>query len=285
MNKGKLYICGTPIGNLEDMTFRVMKILQTVDYIAAEDTRHTLKLLNHFEIQKGLVSYYQHNQRKQGEKLLADLMAGKNIALVTDAGMPGISDPGQEIIQSCIEADIPFELVPGPTAAMTALVGSGLDTSRFSFEGFLDRDRKKRKERLERIKEEDRTLIFYEAPHRLKETLKDAASVLGDRKAVVARELTKKFEEFKRGTLGELVDWFEQFPPRGELVLMVEGMSQKALEAIQEERFAAQSVEEHLRALMAGGLDKKEAIKQVAKERGLAKREVYQAAIDMTDKD
>ncbi len=281
MEKGKLYICPTPIGNLEDITLRVLRILKEVDYIAAEDTRQTIKLLNHFQINKSLTSYHEHNKLKKGQDLIKYLIEGKKIALVSDAGMPGISDPGEELIKSCIEMDIEVEVLPGATASILALIASGLDTSHFSFEGFLNRDKKKRRERLERIKNDDRTLIFYEAPHRIKDTLQDCIKILGNRKGVVGRELTKKFEEFIRGTLEELLTRFETTPPKGEMVLLIEGISQEQLEKLEKQVYEDISIKEHLLNLINGGMDKKEAIKEVSKIRKVSKREVYQEAIEL----
>ncbi|MBM7614745.1 16S rRNA (cytidine(1402)-2'-O)-methyltransferase [Alkaliphilus hydrothermalis] len=281
MEKGKLYICPTPIGNLEDITLRVLRILREVDYIAAEDTRQTIKLLNHFEINKNLTSYHEHNKMKKGQGILEDLMEGKQVALVSDAGMPGISDPGEELIKDCIEHHIEVEVLPGATAAILALVASGLNASQFSFEGFLSRDKKKRRERLERIKTEDRTLIFYEAPHRLKDTLEDCIKILGKRRAVVGRELTKRFEEFIRGELQEVLAHFEEIPPKGEIVLMIEGISQEEYEALEKQEYQDLSIKDHVVQLLNSGMDKKEAIKEVSKIRKIPKREVYQEAIDL----
>lgn len=277
---GKLYICPTPIGNLEDITLRVLRILKEVDLIAAEDTRHTIKLLNHYDIQKPLTSYHEHNRESKGKVLLEKLMAGEKIALVSDAGMPGISDPGSDLVKLCVENHIDIEALPGAAAFVTALVASGLPTDKFSFEGFLDRDKKKRKKRLEEIKGEDRTLIFYEAPHRICTTLQDIVKVLGNRQAVLARELTKKHEEFLRGSLEELEAHFQQREPKGEMVLMISG-------AAPEDRFQeissweSLSIEAHLTQYMDSGMDKKEAIKAVAKERGIPKREVYECSIHL----
>ncbi|ABR46334.1 Uroporphyrin-III C/tetrapyrrole (Corrin/Porphyrin) methyltransferase [Alkaliphilus metalliredigens QYMF] len=278
MDKGKLYICPTPIGNLEDITLRVLNTLKAVDVIAAEDTRHTLRLLNHFEIQKPLTSYHEHNRMSKGPQLVNKLLQGEKIALVSDAGMPGISDPGEDLIKLCIEEDIPVEVLPGATAGILALVASGLDARRFSFEGFLDRDKKKKKERLEQIKHEDRTLIFYEAPHRLKETLKSLSEVLGNRQAVVGRELTKKFEEFIRGDFETLLAHFQENPPRGEIVLLCEG---GVPSDHQEEAFKDLTIQEHLIQLIEAGMDKKQAIKEVAKARKVPKRDVYQESIEL----
>lgn len=281
MNKGKLYICPTPIGNLEDITLRVLRILKEVDIIAAEDTRHSLKLLRHFEIEKPLTSYHQHNEKSKTQDLIKQLQEGKSIALVSDAGMPGISDPGEILIKECIEEQIQLEVLPGPSASITALVASGLETGRFSFEGFLDRDRKKRKARLEKIRSEDRTLIFYESPHRIKETLKDLLKVLGNRKAVVAREITKKYEELIRGNLEEINEYFQNKQIKGEMVIVCQGMDpDQAEEEIQEE-YKTITIKDHLIMEMEDGLDKKEAIKKVAKLRKLPKSQVYKEAIDL----
>ncbi len=281
VDKGKLYICPTPIGNLEDITLRVLRVLQEVDYIAAEDTRQTIKLLNHFEINKSLTSYHEHNKAKKGQDLIKDLMEGKKIALVSDAGMPGISDPGEDLIKECIDMGIEVEVLPGATAAILALIASGLNTSQFSFEGFLSRDKKKRRERLERIKYEDRTLIFYEAPHRLQETLEDCLKILDNRRAVVGRELTKRYEEFIRGTLVDLITQFREVPPKGEIVLMIEGISAEKLDELEKEAFKDLSIKDHLLQLMESGMEKKDAIKEVAKIRKVPKRDVYQEAIDL----
>lgn len=277
---GKLYICPTPIGNLEDITLRVLRVFKEVDLIAAEDTRHTIKLLNHYDIQKPLTSYHEHNRESKGKVLLEKLMAGEKIALVSDAGMPGISDPGSDLVKGCVENHIDIEVLPGAAAFVTALVASGLPTDKFSFEGFLDRDKKKRKKRLEEIKGEDRTLIFYEAPHRICTTLQDMIKVLGNRQAVLARELTKKHEEFLRGSLEELAAHFEQREPKGEMVLMISGAAPKD-RAQETPAWESLSIKAHLRQYMDSGMDKKEAIKMVAKERGIPKREVYECSIDL----
>ncbi|QUH19205.1 16S rRNA (cytidine(1402)-2'-O)-methyltransferase [Alkaliphilus sp. B6464] len=281
LNKGILYICPTPIGNLGDITIRALNILKSVDLIAAEDTRHTLKLLNHFEIQKPLISYHEHNKRTKGEVLVNKLLEGENIALVSDAGMPGISDPGADMIKLCIEEGIAFEVLPGATASILALVASGLDTTKFTFEGFLDRDKKKRKERLQRIKREDRTLIFYEAPHRITSTLEDILNIFGNRKAVIGRELTKRYEEFIRGNITELIDYLNINPPKGEMVLLCEGASLEE-EALEEQNKLEQmTIKEHIILLMENGADKKSAIREVAKLRNISKRDVYKEAIDL----
>jgi len=281
LSKGTLYICPTPIGNLEDITIRVLNTLKNADLIAAEDTRHTLKLLNHFEIQKPLTSYHEHNKRTKGEVLVNKLLEGENIALVSDAGMPGISDPGADMIKLCIEEGISFEVLPGATATILALVGSGLDTNKFTFEGFLDRDKKGRRKRLEIIKKEDRTLIFYEAPHRITSTLEDILNILGNRHGVIARELTKRYEEFIRGSITELIEHLKLNPPRGEIVFLCEGVNLEE-EAIKEQNKLEEiPIKEHILLLMEDGLDKKSAIKEVAKLRNISKRDVYKEAIDI----
>ncbi len=281
LSKGILYICPTPIGNLGDITIRALNILKSVDLIAAEDTRHTLKLLNHFEIQKPLISYHEHNKRTKGEVLVNKLLEGENIALVSDAGMPGISDPGADMIKLCIEEGIAFEVLPGATASILALVASGLDTTKFTFEGFLDRDKKKRKERLQRIRREDRTLVFYEAPHRITSTLEDILNIFGNRKAVIGRELTKRYEEFIRGNITELIDHLNMNPPKGEIVLLCEGASLEE-EALEEQNKLEQmTIKEHIILLMENGADKKSAIREVAKLRNISKRDVYKEAIDL----
>lgn len=275
---GTLYVCATPIGNLEDITIRVLNILKEVDLIAAEDTRHTIKLLNHYEISKPLTSYHEHNRLKKGPKLIKELMDGKNIALVSDAGMPGISDPGEYIINLCISNDIKVEVLPGASAILTALVASGLSTDKFSFEGFLDRNKKKRRERLEILKKDDRTLIFYESPHRLLQTLKDIKEFLNDRYIVVARELTKKFEEIIRGHTSDIINHFKEKSPKGEFVILVEGGT---FEDTPKDSFENLPIKDHIILYMDKGLIKKEAIKKVAKERNIPKREVYKHSIEI----
>lgn len=281
MNRGKLYICPTPIGNLEDITIRVLNTLKSVDLIAAEDTRHTLKLLNYFGIQKPLTSYHEHNFRTKGMILVNKLLEGKNIALVSDAGMPGISDPGADMVKLCIEREIPFEILPGATAGILALVGSGLDTTRFTFEGFLDKDIKERRDRLRAIKKEDRTLVFYEAPHRILHTLEDMVLILGNRRAVIARELTKIYEEFIRSNLIGLIEHFELNPPKGEIVLLCEGADLEELAANEKNELERLTIREHILLFMKNGLDKKSAIKEVAKRRNIPKRDVYKESIGL----
>ncbi|KJF27185.1 methyltransferase [Clostridium aceticum] len=281
LSKGKLYICPTPIGNLEDITLRVLRTLKEVDIIAAEDTRHTINLLRHFSIQKPLTSYHEHNEKNKSQYLIDKLLEGESIALVSDAGMPGISDPGEVLIKACIQQDIPFEVLPGATASILALVASGLSTRRFAFEGFLDRDRKKRKERLEKIKLEDRTLVFYEAPHRVADTLQDMIDILGNREAVIARELTKKYEEFIRGRLNEVYQYLQENPPKGEMVLLCGGISLEEEVRREQETFQHLTIREHISSFMEEGLEKKEAIKKVAKLRKIPKSDVYKESIDL----
>lgn len=272
---GKLYFCGTPIGNLEDITLRVLNVLKSVDVVYAEDTRHSVKLLNHFEISKPLYSYHEHNKVKSGEEILKKLSEGDHIALVTDAGMPGISDPGQDLVALCIDNGYEFEIVPGVTAFTTALVGSGLNTQSFAFEGFLSRDKKERRVCLERLQKDTRTLIFYESPHRLKKTLKLFLEAFGDRKAVVARELTKRFETFKRGTLSTLIAFYEDVEVKGEIVILLEGQCK-----LESEMPMALSPMDYLDALMAQGVDKKEAMKETAVKYKIKKSEVYSLLIE-----
>ncbi|AOY75479.1 16S rRNA (cytidine(1402)-2'-O)-methyltransferase [Clostridium formicaceticum] len=281
LNKGKLYICPTPIGNLEDITLRVLRILKEVDTIAAEDTRHTINLLRHFDIQKPLTSYHEHNEKNKSQYLLNKLLEGETIALVSDAGMPGISDPGEVLVKACIEHDIPLEILPGATAGILALVASGLPTRRFAFEGFLERDKKKRRERLEKIKLEDRSLIFYEAPHRVIDTLQDMMDIFGDRKAVLARELTKRYEEFIRGSLKEVYQYLQENPPKGEMVLLCEGISLEEEVRREREVFEHLTIKEHILTFIEEGLEKKEAIKKVAKVRKIPKSDVYKESIDL----
>ncbi|CEJ72197.1 tetrapyrrole methylase [[Clostridium] sordellii] len=275
---GKLYVCGTPIGNLEDITYRTLKILNEVDLIAAEDTRHSIKLLNHFEISKPLTSYHEHNKENKGGYLINKLLSGENIALISDAGMPGISDPGEEIIKQAIENDIEVIVLPGPTASITALIGSGLETGKFVFEGFLDRDKKRRREELELIKHEKRTIIFYESPHRLKDTLKDMLKILGNRNIAVNRELTKKYQEVIRTDIQGCIDIFNEREVKGEFVLIVEGFKGEIEETCE---YNDLNDREYVIKLMEEGITKKDAIKFVCKERKLKKDIVYKQVLDL----
>lgn len=281
MNIGKIYLVPTPIGNLKDITLRALEALENADEIAAEDTRQTLKLLNHFNIKKPLFSYHQHNEQGKSEDIIEKLKSGKNIALVTDAGTPGISDPGSVIVQKCIEQDIPFEVLPGATAFTTALVYSGLDTTKFVFRGFIPRETKDRKVLMEEVKDKKETLIFYESPHRLIDTLDFLSDSLGKRKIAVCRELTKLHEDIYRGTIEDAYNWFLNNKPRGEFVLVIEGKSELEIKAEKEEAFANITIEEHLMNLINSGISKKEAIKIVSQERELPKKEVYKIAIEL----
>ena len=276
---GTLYLCATPIGNLEDMTFRAVRILKEVDVVAAEDTRHTRKLLTHFDIHTPLVSYHEHNKLGRGPELVERLLAGESIACVSDAGMPGISDPGSHLAMLAIEAGITVTPVPGANAGLSALIASGLDTTEFHFIGFLSKQKKNRLETLSRIKPIQGTLIFYESPHRLKDTLGELLDTLGDRRIVAARELTKKFEEFRRGTIEELLAYYKEEAPRGEFTLIVDGASEEEAKAVEET--VDMTVEEELVMLIESGTDKKEAIRQVAKRRNMPKRDVYQIALSL----
>ena len=275
---GKLYICPTPIGNLEDMTYRTIRILNEVDLIAAEDTRHSIKLLNHFEISKPLTSYHEHNKDSKGGYLINKLLEGENIALISDAGMPGISDPGEDIIKQAIEHNIDIEVLPGATASITALVGSGLETAKFAFEGFLERDKKVRRNQLEELKEERRTIIFYESPHRLKDTLKDMLKVLGNRRIAVNREITKKYQEIIREDIETVINIFNEKEVKGEFVLIVEGF--KGEKTVQNS-YEDLTEREYVITLMENGMDKKDAIKTVCKDRKLKKDVVYKQVLDL----
>lgn len=275
---GKLYICPTPIGNLEDITYRTIRVLNEVDLIAAEDTRHSIRLLNHFEISKPLTSYHDHNKDTKGDYLISKLLEGENIAVISDAGMPGISDPGELIVRQAIENNIEIEVLPGATAFVTALVGSGLNTYKFAFEGFLDRDKKVRRQQLEEVKEERRTVIFYESPHRLKETLKDMLKILGNRKISVNRELTKKYQEIIREDLETVINIFNEREVKGEFVLIVDGFKGEKVVKNDYENLTDREYVEHL---IENGMDKKEAIKIVCKDRKLKKDVVYQQVLDL----
>lgn len=280
-DKGILYIVGTPIGNLGDITLRAIETLKNVDIIFAEDTRQTLKLLNHLKIQKSLISYNRHNEDEKIKKVIELLDEGKNIALVSDAGMPIISDPGQNLIKYLVENDYKIETIPGVTALTTAIVKSGLDSTRFTFEGFLSINKKQRKIRLEELKNEVRTMIFYEAPHKILQTLEDFFVVFGNRKICIARELTKMYEEFMYINIEEAILKIKENGIRGEIVLILEGKDKKELEQEQDEIINKKSILEMVKEEMINGLDKKEAIKKVAKLRKINKNEVYQECMDI----
>lgn len=274
---GTLYLCATPIGNLEDMTFRVIRTLKEVDLIAAEDTRNSIKLLNHFEIKTPMTSYHEYNKIEKGRKLVEKLLEGQNIALITDAGTPGISDPGEELVKMCCEAGVTVTSLPGAAACVTALTISGLATRRFAFEAFLPTDKKERQEVLKELVNDTRTLILYEAPHRLVKTLHELSETLGEeRKIAVCRELTKKHETAFRTTLGEAIDYYEENEPKGECVLVIEGRSREEIKKEQQMKWEEISLEEHMAHYEQQGMSRKEAMKCVAKDRGISKRDVYQ---------
>ncbi len=275
MEKGTLYLCATPIGNLDDITVRTLNTLKEADLIACEDTRHSQKLFNHFGISAPTTSYFEHNKREKGEYIISEILKGKNVALVTDAGTPAISDPGEELVRQCIEAGIRVVPVPGAVAFVNALIISGLSTGRFSFEGFLSVNKKSRAEHLESLKNDERTLIFYEAPHKLLKTLTDMRVCFGNRKISIIKELTKIHETALYTDLGGAIEYFEENAPRGEFVLVLEGKDRK--EAIEEaiDEFLNLSVKEHVDMLINSGLTKKDAIKKASEERGVSKRDVY----------
>lgn len=281
--KGTLYIVGTPIGNLGDITIRAIETLKSVDVILAEDTRQTLKLLNHFNIQKHLVSYHRHNEDEKIKNVVDFLDSGKDLALVSDAGMPVISDPGQNLIKYLVANNYNIVTIPGVTAVITAIVKSGLDSTRFTFEGFLSINKKQRKQRLESLKNEERTMVFYEAPHKLLATLKNMYEVFGKRNICIARELTKLHEEYIHTTFEEAISKIEQFGIKGEIVLLIEGKDLSVLEQeIKEKQNKIDSVT-LVKEYMSKGISKKEAIKQVAKQKGVTKNEVYQECIDIKE--
>ena len=273
---GILYLVATPIGNLEDMTYRAVRILQEADEIAAEDTRNSRKLLTHFDLHTPMTSYHEFNKYDKAEVLVRQMQEGKVIALITDAGTPGISDPGEVLVQRCYEAGIPVVPVPGACAAVNALIASGQATRRFCFEAFLPADKKERRAVLEELKRETRTMVIYEAPHRLVKTLEELEGVLGDRPLTVAKELTKRHETFLMTSLGKAVEHFREEPPKGEYVLVIAGKSEEEQKKEQQARWEDVPVEEHIRNLIEKGLTEKEAIKQVVVERGVPKREIYQ---------
>jgi len=276
---GKLYLCATPIGNLEDITFRVLRTLKEVDLIAAEDTRNSIKLLNHFEIKTPMTSYHEYNKIEKAYQLVDKMREGKNIALITDAGTPGISDPGEDLVRICYEEGIEVTSLPGPAACITALTMSGLPTRRFAFEAFLPREKKERALVLEQLKNETRTIILYEAPHRLVKTLEELQTALGNRKIVVCRELTKRYEEKMLSTISDLLDFYKENEPRGEYVLVLEGKSFEEIAEEEKKSWEAMTLEEHMAVYENRGIDRKEAMKLVAKDRGISKRDVYQALL------
>lgn len=277
---GKLYLCATPIGNLEDITLRVLRTLKEADLIAAEDTRNSIKLLNHFDIRVPMTSYHEFNKIEKAYQLLQKLQEGKNIALITDAGTPGISDPGEELVRICCEAGIEVNALPGAAACVTSLTVSALSTRRFAFEAFLPRDKKKRGNILQELKNETRTIVIYEAPHHLLHTLEELYQVLGNRKISVCRELTKKHEEILRMSLEEAVDYYKVQEARGEFVLVVEGKSYDDIEEENRQKWTTMDLQEHMNLYESKGISRKEAMKQVAKDRGISKRDVYQQLLN-----
>lgn len=277
---GQLYLCATPIGNLEDITFRVVRVLGEVDLIAAEDTRNSIKLLNHFAIKTPMTSYHEYNKIEKGKKLVEKMLQGMDIALITDAGTPGISDPGEELVKMCYEAGIVVTSLPGPAACVTALTLSGLATRRFAFEAFLPSDKKEKQAILRELSDETRTMILYEAPHRLTKTLQELLEALGNRRITVCRELTKRHETAFLTTIEEAVLYYQENEPKGECVLVVEG---KSMEDIRREEIAGwevMSLEEHMKFYESQGKDRKEAMKLVAKDRGVPKRDIYRQLLE-----
>ena len=272
---GKLYLCATPIGNLEDITYRVVRTLKEVDLIAAEDTRNSIKLLNHFEIKTPMTSYHEYNKIEKGKKLVEKLQEGASIALITDAGTPGISDPGEELVKMCYEAGIEVTSLPGAAACITALTLSGLSTRRFAFEAFLPTDKKEKQAVLKELENETRTIILYEAPHRLVRTLQELLGNLGNRRVTICRELTKKHETAFCTTLEEAISYYETNEPKGECVLVLEGKSREELKKEATAKWEEMTLSEHMDYYMNQGIDKKDAMKQVAKDRGIGKRDVY----------
>ena len=276
---GTLYLCATPIGNLQDMTERVLLTLKEVDLIAAEDTRNSIRLLNHFEIRTPMTSYHEYNKVEKAHYLVDQLLTGKNIALITDAGTPAISDPGEVLVAECQKAGVPVTSLPGCCACITALTLSGLPTRRFCFEGFLPTDKKEKAFVLGELARETRTMILYEAPHHLKRTLSELLETLGERRITLCRELTKKFETIMPTTLEGAADYYEENEPKGEYVLVIEGKSRKEIEEEQQKSWESMSIEEHMAFYEKQGIDRKSAMKKVAADRGVGKREIYQALL------
>ncbi len=272
---GKLYLCATPIGNLGDITYRCVEVLKEVDLIAAEDTRRTLGLINHLGIEKPLTSYFEHNKKEKGEYLISEMKSGKNIALVSDAGTPAISDPGEDLVKMCAEEGIKVVPIPGAVAGINALISSALPTQRFTFEGFLTVNKRGRSEHLSSLEGETRTMLFYEAPHKLLSTLRDMREHFGNRKIALCRELTKIHEEILRTTLDDAIKMYEENPPRGEFVLVIEGKSAEDIEKEAREGWENMSVSDHVEMYIEKGIDEKEALKKVAKDRGVSKRDIY----------
>lgn len=279
--KGQLYLCATPIGNLEDITYRVVRILGEVDLIAAEDTRNSIKLLNHFEIKTPMTSYHEYNKIEKGRYLVELMLEGKTIALISDAGTPGISDPGEELVAMCYEAGVPVTSLPGAAACITALTLSGLPTRRFAFEAFLPADKKEKAAVLEELKSETRTIIIYEAPHRLVRTLEELLQVLGnERNTAICRELTKKHETAFRTTLEDALNFYKENAPKGECVIVIEGKSRQQIREEEVSAWEEMTIEDHMEHYESQGISRKEAMKSVAKDRGVPKREIYQYLLD-----
>lgn len=281
---GKLFLCATPIGNLEDITFRVLRTLKEVDLIAAEDTRNSIKLLNHFDIHTPMTSYHEYNKIDKARTLIEKMQQGQNIALITDAGTPGISDPGEELVAMCYESGIEVTSLPGPAACITALTLSGLSTRRFAFEAFLPSDKKERKAVLEELKNETRTMILYEAPHRLVKTLEELYEALGNRRMTLCRELTKRYETAFRSTIEELLAYYEKEEPKGECVLVIEGRSRKEMEEEAQQEWSAMPLAEHMAYYENQGISHKDAMKLVAKDRGVGKRDIYKLLLESDEK-
>lgn len=277
---GKLYLCATPIGNLEDISLRVLRTLKEVDLIAAEDTRNSMKLLNHFRIKVPMTSYHEYNKIEKSQQLAAKMQEGKNIALITDAGTPGISDPGEELVKLCLEKGIAVTSLPGAAACITALTMSGISTRRFVFEAFLPRDKKKRGVIMEELKAETRTIVIYEAPHHLVHTLNELYEALGNRSVSVCRELTKKHEEAVKTRLKDAIMFYQETEPRGEYVLVIEGKSYEDIEKENQEEWKKLGLEEHMKYYEKAGNTRKEAMKLVAKDRGISKRDVYRELLN-----
>ena len=283
--QGKLYLCATPIGNLEDMTFRAVRILQEVDLIAAEDTRNSIKLLNHFEIKTPMTSYHEYNKIEKAHYLIEQMRDGKNVALITDAGTPGISDPGEDLVRLAYEAGIEVTSLPGACACITALTLSGLSTRRFCFEAFLPADKKEKQAILEELKTETRTILLYEAPHRLVRTLKELSDALGNRRITICRELTKRHETAFSTTLEEALAFYEEQEPKGECVIVMEGRTIRELEEEKQKSWEEMDLQTHMELYLGRGMSQKDAMKAVAKDRGIGKREVYRMLLEEDEKE
>lgn len=280
---GTLYLCATPIGNLEDITFRVIRTLKEVDLIAAEDTRHSIKLLNHFEIKTPMTSYHEFNKKEKGPQLIEQLLQGVSIALITDAGTPGISDPGEDLVRLSLDAGIEVTSLPGPAACITALTLSGLSTRRFAFEAFLPPDKKERQQVLKELQSETRTIILYEAPHRLLKTLKELYETLGDRKITIVKEITKKYENVMPVTILKAISYYGEEEAKGEFVLVIEGRPREEMIKEEQEQWSSMSLEDHMNLYLEQGMNKKEAMKAVSSDRGVPKREIYQQLLQQSE--